>query len=849
MICLTWNEIIIMYTEEEIKHHTPMMQEYLKIKNAHEDKLVFYRMGDFYEMFFEDAVLASKTLGITLTKRGKSNDRPIDMAGIPFHAADTYLNKAVKQGLSVVICEQFPTGDKSIMQRKVTRVITPGTVLDSGVLESKEIKYLASVYKRANHIDIAWVDFSAGEIWCNRINKKDWFEEIMKLGPAEILVSEKQDNFFSFPDEIAVKKIHDSSYDDVISHDFLSNKFGIQYIQQYGLNDKNISPVIYTLLHYLEETQCEEINHIQSIKWLKNEDFIQLDHNSKKHLELTTSQNKDTLWSVLDYCCTNMGSRRLKNWILQPIKDRQIIKSRFDRIEYLKGDNKPYVNWKNIANEWCDIERITTKISLRTIRPRDLASLRDTLRTMPKLISWAEKMPPHLKGFFQHATPSDNICKTLERYLLEEPSVWLRDGDVIANGIDQELDECRHLARDQNELLKEFEIKEKLRTKIPNLKVEKNSAQGFFISISNSHLDKIPADYQRKQTLKGCERFITPELKSYEEKSLSANERALAREKILYETLLNKLQPYVAVLQKQAKILSEWDVLNSFAEIADKYNYIRPEFNDNDVLEMVEGMHPVVSKKNPSFVPNSVLLNRTHNVGIITGPNMGGKSTVMRQLALLVIMAHIGSFVPAKKLNIPDIDAIFTRIGANDDIANGLSTFMVEMTETAYIVHNATKNSLVLLDELGRGTSTYDGLSLAWSITEHLGNIARAYTLFATHYLEMTELPDSYDNVKNFHVSAIDQGDSIVFTHLLEEGATNKSYGIHVAELAGINKSIIYNARDKLTFLEKQHQNIESDGILEQELLKLDVMGMNPRQALEWVMNKQQELLKKGHSK
>lgn len=832
-----------MYTEEEIIKHTPMMQDYLKIKNQHLDKLVFYRMGDFYEMFFEDAVLASKTLGITLTKRGKSDDKPIEMAGVPFHAVDTYLNKAIKKGLSVVLCEQFPTGEKGIMQRKVTRVITPGTVLENGVLESKETRYLASVYKRANNIDIAWVDFSAGEIWCNRISKNTWFEEILKLGPSEILISEKSDHFFSFPEEIAVKKIPDGQYDDIIAHDFLSNKFGVQYVQQYGLNDKNIAPVIYTLLNYLEETQCEEINHIQSIKWLKNEEFIQLDHNSKKHLELTNSHNKDTLWNILDLCSTNMGSRKLKDWIIHPIKDKSIIKSRFDRVEYLKGETKPYINWKYIANEWCDIERITTKISLKTVRPRDLSTLRDTLRTMPKLIAWAEKMPPHLKGFFQHATPSDNIVKTLEKFLLEEPSVWIRDGDVIANGIDQELDECRHLSRDQNELLKEFENREKLRTKIPNLRVEKNNAQGFFITVSNSHLDKIPPEYQRKQTLKSGERFTTPELKSYEEKALSASERALNREKILFETLLNKLQPYVPVLQKQAKILAEWDVLNAFAELADKYDYTRPVFNDEDLLEMIEGKHPVVSKNNKNFVPNTLILNRVNNVGIITGPNMGGKSTVMRQLALLIIMAHIGCFVPAVKLNIPDIDAIFTRIGANDDIANGLSTFMVEMTETAYIVHNATKNSLVLLDELGRGTSTYDGLSLAWSITEYLGNILKSYTLFATHYLEMTELPDYYPNVKNFHVSAIDQGDHIVFTHLIEEGATNKSYGIHVAELAGINKSIIYNARDKLKSLEKMNLEQEnSDGNIEKELLNLDIMGMSPREALEWLMNTQQKL-------
>lgn len=837
-----------MYSEEEIIKHTPMMQDYLRMKNNHLDKLVFYRMGDFYEMFYEDAVLASKVLGITLTKRGKTGDRPIDMAGIPFHAAETYLNKAVKSGLSVVICEQVAVNEKGIMQRKVTRVITPGTVLDSGVLENKDTKYLAAVYKRANSVDMAWIDFSAGEIWCNRVSKELWFEEIMKIGPAEILISEKQDSFFSLPEEIVTKKIHDSIYDDILSHDYLCNKFGMQYVQKYGLNDKNISPVIYCILQYLVDTQCEDINHIQNVKWQRNDEFIQINHNTKKHLELTQSQNKDTLWSMLDKCSTNMGSRKLKSWILSPVKDIQLIESRFNRIEYLKGEGKPYINWKNIAQEWCDIERVATKISIKTIRPRELASLRDTLRTMPKLVAWSERMPAHLRGFFQHATPSDNLGKILEKYLLEEPSVWVREGNVIASGVDHELDECRHLAKDQNELLKEFENKEKLRTKIPNLKVEQNNAQGFFITVSNSHLDKVPSDYQRKQTLKGSERFITEELKRYEEKALSANERALSREKLLFEQLLNKLQPYVAILQKQAKILAEWDVLNAFAENADKYNLTRPVFNQEGILEMVNGKHPVVSVNNKHFVPNSILLSREHNVGIITGPNMGGKSTIMRQLALLVIMTHIGSFVPAEKLNIPDIDAIFTRIGANDDIANGMSTFMVEMTETAHILHNATDKSLVLLDELGRGTSTYDGLSLAWCITEDLSNKIRAYTLFATHYLEMTKIPDLYSNIQNFHVSAIDQGDHIVFTHLLEPGATNKSYGIHVAELAGIKSEIIYNSRNKLKSLEmsenKKDKPVNAEDI-GQELYELDITEMTPRQAIEWLMNKQQQL--KGH--
>lgn len=831
-----------MYTEEQIMKHTPMMQDYLRTKNEHPDKLIFYRMGDFYEMFLEDAVLASKVLGITLTARGKVDDIPIQMAGIPFHAAESYLNKAVNKGCSVVICEQIPSTEKGIMKRKVTRIITPGTVLDTGVLEDKETKYLASVYKKRDNVYVAWVNFSSGEIWCNKYPFSKSLSEISKLDLTEIIISEKQDSYFYFPDSISVKKIPEWSFDKDIAHHNMINKFGQHYLQKYGLLDENISSVIYNLIAYLEETQCTEVKHFQNIKWVRNEDYIQLDVNTKRHLEITTSNNKNTLWSIMDMCSTSMGSRALKDWLNHPIKNRDIVKSRLDRVEYLKNNDKPYLSWKGIASEWCDIERVATKISLRTVRPKDLSLLRDTLRGMPKLASWAEKMPASLKGFFSHSIPSESISKILEKYLLESPSTWVRDGDIIANGVDSELDECRKLNEGHNTFLKEFESAEKIKTNIPNLKVEHNSQQGFYISVSLSHLNKVPGHYQRKQTLKSCERFITKELKEYEEKALSSKERGLNREKFLYEELLNKLQPYVSTLQKQAKILAEWDVLNAFAEIADVQNYVRPVFNDENKIEMINGRHPVIEINNKNFVPNSLLLDKSKNVGIITGPNMGGKSTVMRQLALLVVMTHIGSFVPAESLSVPDMDAIFTRIGANDDIANGMSTFMVEMSETAYIVNNATEKSLILLDELGRGTATYDGLSLAWSVTDYLGNRSKAYTLFATHYLEMTELPDLYENMKNLHVSAIDQGENIVFTHLIEEGATSKSYGIHVAELAGLNSEILFNAKEKLRKLENKEEIIKDSPTIDKDIINLDVYNMTPMQVMEWVLKKQKEL-------
>jgi DNA mismatch repair protein MutS len=834
-----------------------MIQAYLRVKNEHLDKLVFYRMGDFYEMFFEDAKDASKILGITLTQRGATGGNAIPMAGIPFHALDVYLNKAINKGCSVVICEQVEGTDnnKGIMERKISKIVTPGTVLDNGILDEKENKYLASIYKRNNKIDVCWVNFSSGEIWCNRLTPVNYLNEILKINPSEILISEKQSDFFNFPEDFNVKEIPEWEFDIVLAHQSLINKFGEQYIHRYGLPDENISNVISTILNYLKETQCAEIRHIQNIKFIRSEDYLQIDNNSKKHLELTSSNNKATLWNTIDLCSTPMGSRTLKEWLNNPIKNRDILKSRFDRIEYLKNEYKPYVSWKTIANEWCDIERITTRIALKSVRPKDLSNLRNTLRTMPKLISWSEKMPAHLKGFFSHVSPSESITKLLEKYLKEEPSTWVRDGDVIADGVDSELDECRDIDSGHGQFLKDFEYNEKIKTNIANLKVEYNSAQGFYISISNSHLEKVPSHYKRKQTLKNAERYTTDELKIYEEKSLSAKERSLSREKIIYEQLMDKLQPYVSILQKQAKLLAEWDILNGLAELADKRNYIRPLFNDDGIIMMSQGRHPILENILPNFVPNTIILDKENHLAIITGPNMGGKSTVMRQLALLIIMTHIGSFVPAEAFSIGDIDAIYTRIGANDDIANGRSTFMVEMSESAYILNNATEKSLVLLDELGRGTATYDGLSLAWSIAEHLGTKIKSYTLFATHYLEMTQLPDRHKNMKNYHVSAIDQGNSIVFTHLIENGSANKSYGIHVAELAGVNFEVLHNAKQKLKELEnnsnitnisisKNDKNVVSD--LESDLLSLDIFNMSPFQAMEWINNKQKDIRNKN---
>lgn len=835
-----------MFTEEQIKSFTPMIQAYLKVKNEHLDKIVFYRMGDFYEMFFDDAVLAEKLLGITLTKKATNGEIPIPMAGVPFHSVDTYIIKALNKGHSIVLCEQVEGTDqgKGIMERKVTKIITPGTLLDSGVLDAKETKFLASLHKNNGKWDLSWINFASGEIFCNRLDVNQVMSEVNRINPAELLISEKNKNFFNFNSDVNVKSIPEWNFDLITSHQNLINHFGTQYLHLFALPDVNFSNVISVLINYLKETQCSEIRHIQNIKLIKNDDFLQIDSNSKKHLEITTSYNSHTLWQTLDTCSTSMGSRMLKDWLNNPIRNQEILQSRYMRIEFLIGNNQPFWDWKNIAKEWCDIERITTKISLRSVRPRELSSLRNTLRTMPKLKLWIDKMPPHMKGFFNHAIPNEHINRILESYLLDEPSAWVRDGNVIAHGLDRELDEYRNLSKGHDDFVKKFEEEEKRKYNIPNLKVEYNSAQGFFISISNSHLEKAPSHYKRKQTLKNGERFTTDELREYEEKALSAQERSLSREKILYDELLDKLQAHVSILQKQAKILSEWDVLCSLAESAFKNGYSKPRFNAFNEIKMINGRHPVLENIIPNFVPNSIVLNKEQNLGIITGPNMGGKSTVMRQLALLIVMAHIGSFVPADDLSIPEIDAIYTRIGANDDIANGRSTFMVEMSESAYILNNTTSNSLVLLDELGRGTATYDGLSLAWAIAEHLANKVSCFTLFATHYLEMTELNAQYNNIVNYHVSAIDQGDGIVFTHLIENGPASKSYGLHVAELAGISPQVLNCAKQKLLTLEQKNntQKNLSNNNGNNDLINLDLSNMTPMQLMEWAYKKQREL-------
>ena len=537
------NNHLLKYSEEEILKHTPMMQAYLRVKKDYFDKLVFYRMGDFYELFFDDAIIASKILSIALTKRARTeNNEPIPMAGVPFHALDNYLGKALKSGYSAVVCEQIgEPNKKGIMSREVVKIVTPGTILETGIIEEKEIKYLASVYKRANHVDIAWINLSIGEVWCNSVPIEKFIMEIEKINPSEIIISEKQINNFEFPENISIKQLPHWEWEETIADNNLKVHFGQQWLHLFGLRSKEIASVISSLINYLKVTQKSNISHVQNIKWVKSEDYIQISRLTNEHLELIYSKNGKTLWSILDNCATNMGSRLLKSWLVLPIKNQDILKSRLDRVEFLFSENKPYLTWMEMAQAWCDIERISARIALKIVRPRELASLRDTLRMMPKLQSWAENLPPHLRGFFQHAIPNEAVLKLLERYLLEEPSAFIRDGEVISSSVNNELSQCRDLMTGHEKFLKKFEDEEKIKNNIPNLKVDYNLVHGFYISISKSHLSKVPGNYKIKQTMKNATRYTTLTLQEYESKSLSAKDRALKLEKQLYEELLNKL--------------------------------------------------------------------------------------------------------------------------------------------------------------------------------------------------------------------------------------------------------------------------------------------------------------------
>ena len=793
---------------------SPMMQQYLAIKSQHADKLVFYRMGDFYELFLDDAVEAAKLLDITLTTRGQMDGVPINMAGVPFHAAEQYLARLVKMGKSVAVCEQVGEvgAGKGPVERKVVRIVTPGTLTDAAFLEDKETNRIAAVNADKKHVAIAWASLQSGEFKTKLTTADKLADELARLQAAEILLPEGK----SLPDGFQtasanITRLNSWQFAADAGAKLLTEYFGCQDLHGFGLDGKEHEAAVGVagaLLNYIRLTQNLMPQHLDGISLETDSQYIGMDAATRRNLEITqtlSGKKSPTLFSILDGCATHMGSRLLALWLHHPLRSRAHIRARQEAVAALGSQYEALQDrLKNIA----DIERIAARIAVGNARPRDLAALRDSLFALNEieLSASGSSLLETLKAVFPETLP---VAETLKAAVMPEPAVWLKDGGVINQGYSAELDELRHIQNHGDEFLLDLEARERERTGLSTLKVEFNRVHGFYIELSKVQAEQAPANYQRRQTLKNAERFITPELKTFEDKVLTAQEQALALEKRLFEALLKEVQTALPQLQKAAKAASALDVLSTFAAIAAERDFVCPEFADYPIIHIENGRHPVVEQQVRHFTANHTNLDHKHRLMLLTGPNMGGKSTYMRQVALIVLLAHTGSFVPADSAQIGPIDQIFTRIGASDDLASNRSTFMVEMSETAYILHHATDQSLVLMDEVGRGTSTFDGLALAQAIAEHLLQKNKSFSLFATHYFELTKLPEAHATAVNMHLSALEQGQDIVFLHHIEPGPASKSYGIAVAKLAGLPNRALKAAQKHLDELEAQAANAQ----------------------------------------
>lgn len=799
---------------QDIEKHTPMMQQYLKIKMQHPDILLFYRMGDFYEMFFDDAKRASELIDLTLTHRGKTNGDPIPMAGIPFHAVDTYLAKLVKLGESIAICEQIgdPATSKGPVERKVVRIITPGTISDEALLNERSDNLLAAIFCNNDQFGYATLDISSGQFIISEPQTEEaMLANLERTRPAELLYPEEFEHLKLIENRNGIRRRASWDFDLETAKQQLCKQFATKDLLGFGVENCSLGlQAAGCLIQYVKDTQKTALPHIKGLQLDSQSDAILLDAATRRNLELTQNLaggSENTLAEVLDKTSTAMGSRLLKRWIHRPIRNQQTLNARLDAIENIK-DELLYPELNDVLRNIGDIERIIARLALRSARPRDLARLRDALAVLPEFCQLLEDArSPYLQALTQDSRPMPQLHELLEKAIKENPPVVIREGGVLAEGYNQELDEWRNLAQGATDYLDELEQREKQQWGIDSLKVGFNNVHGYYIQISKGQSTLAPPHYVRRQTLKNAERYIIPELKEHEDKVLHSKGKALALEKQLWEELFDMILPDLTLLQQHAAAISEIDVLNNLAERADSLNYARPTFTEQAQIDIQAGRHPVVEQVMDSpFIANPVVLNQSRRMLIVTGPNMGGKSTYMRQTALIALMAHIGSFVPAEELNIGPMDRIFTRIGASDDLASGRSTFMVEMTETANILHNATQHSLVLMDEIGRGTSTYDGLSLAWASAHWLADKIHAMTLFATHYFELTELPHQIQGLANVHLDAVEHGDEIAFMHAVQEGAASKSYGLAVASLAGVPQDVIKLAKDKLSQLEAHQE-------------------------------------------
>lgn len=840
----------------EFEQHTPMMRQYLTIKAEYPQMLVFYRMGDFYELFFEDAEKAAKLLNITLTARGQSSGKPIPMAGVPFHAAENYLAKLVGHGESVVICEQ--TGEanaKGPMTRSVARILTPGTVSDEALLTAQRDSVLMVVYPEAERYGVAYCDITNGRFILSELADSQALKsELERLQPAELLSTESTDQ------AVLVQHPHyrrrpDWEFDLATAQRLLCTQLHTKDLAGFGASDHPLAVrAAGCLLQYMQYTQRSQLPHINAIKIEQLQDYVILDSATRRNLEITQNLQggeAHTLAAVMDHTATPMGSRLLRRWLHQPLRNQTLLRERQTALQaFITQDH--YATFQQYLRGFGDLERILARVALGSARPRDLHHMRHIFETLPSLQQHLAPLTPHplLLTLHQALGNFDELASLLTRAIHDNPPVVIRDGGVIADGYDSQLDELRALSQHSGDFLLALETRERERTGLATLKVGYSRVHGYYIELSRNQAEHAPDDYQRRQTLKNAERFITPELKAFEEKALTAQSRALAREKELYADILQTLASQLVPLQACAQALATLDVLCNLAERAVTLQLCKPDFQDTPGLSIQAGRHLVVEQViGGAFIPNDIMLHEQRRMLIITGPNMGGKSTYMRQTAIITLLAYIGSFVPATSARFGPIDRIFTRIGAADDLAQGRSTFMVEMTETANILHNATAHSLVLMDEIGRGTSTYDGLALAYSVAQYLAQTLRAYTLFATHYFELTELSALYPMIDNVHLDATEHNHSIVFLHRVKAGPASKSYGLQVAALAGVPATVIQAAKARLRALEQHHSATSIAAVvapqqtdlfcapdsLRERLAEVDPEELSPKQALALV--------------
>jgi DNA mismatch repair protein MutS len=863
-----------------LDHHTPMMRQYLTIKAEFPHILIFYRMGDFYELFFDDAKKASDLLDISLTARGKTGGNAIPMAGVPYHAVENYLAKLVALGESVALCEQIgdPATSKGPVERKVVRVITPGTVSDEALLTDRQDNLIVAIIdkqtdkkngdakKKSNSAPaygLAYLDMTSGRFVITEPQTDEQLQaELQRLSPAELLYPESMANFELIAQQKGLRRRPEWEFDLATSQALLNKQFNTKELVGFGVDDKILGLCAAgCLFQYVKDTQRTALPHIRAIISESANTGVVLDAATRRNLELTQNLQgsfDNTLASILDKSATPMGSRLLKRWLHFPLRDLSVLTNRQDTVADIIHTDLAFPIHA-LLKGLGDIERIVSRIALRSARPRDFARLRHALQQLPELqTDLATSQAPYLKTLAEQSQPMPNLQSLLEHALVENPPVLIRDGGVIAPGYHEELDVLRDLSDGATQFLADLEQREKERTGISSLKVGYNKVHGFFIEISRSAAGDVPDDYIRRQTLKNNERFITEELKEHEHKVLNAQSQFLALEKSLYQELFDKVLPDLATLQLLSQSIAELDVLTTFAERALSLNYIKPTLVKEPGITIEGGRHVVVEQMTEeTFIANPVLLTEQRKMLVITGPNMGGKSTYMRQTALIVLLAHVGCYVPASSATIGLVDRIFTRIGASDDLASGRSTFMVEMTETANILHNATDKSLVLLDEIGRGTSTYDGLSLAWACAEMLALKTKAFTLFATHYFELTLLADQIETLANVHLDAVEHNDSIIFMHAIQEGAASKSFGLQVAQLAGVPKAVINRAKQRLSELESQQAPSllpEKSDAFEQLLLtpaehpaitslhELNVDELTPKQALDLLYELKKQL-------